>query len=143
MRLPTRTLVLQESLQSKPCIPASREWVVAMPIINSGRCAALASASCAAMHLPCSGPCWRLAPPGCRVHALLQCAAFRSCRAKGLRCRNSPTCTLSQNGYGDRHDAPIQQSCSGTPDKLKRALTWPLHSRCAKRSGGPTQFSAK
>jgi hypothetical protein len=26
----------------------------------------------------------------------------RSCAEKGLRDRNSPTCTLSQNGYGDK-----------------------------------------
>ena len=36
--------------------------------------------------------------------------AFRSSQSnankrKGLRCRNSPTCTLSQNGYGENNEA--------------------------------------
>jgi len=47
--------------------------------------------------LPCLVPC--LASPAFSTPSAL--AKNRTRQQKGLRDRNSPTCTLSQNGYGD------------------------------------------
>jgi hypothetical protein len=46
----------------------------------------------------------------------------RSCAEKGLRDRNSPTCTLSQNGYGDKFMDRRSEMSIGVTDALLRGV---------------------
>jgi len=52
-------------------------------------------------------------------------------KKKGLRDRNSPTCTLSQNGYGTSNRLPLYRGFAGAMLALPWSPRVVLFSRCA------------